>query len=154
MRSAKNIKYDNGTLCADLRRSHRYATNDWNNYVEKYFYEESCIYANETTKLINDNGKFKIDNNTQTYSHYMTYPKGSWQQLSVTRRKYFDKSIIEMETTYFPNTVCAYFLVNIDKVYLKALRMFHTIYHYNEDCIEYNSSDYLTVKNGKFVLNP
>lgn len=142
IRSAKNVRYTNNTLCADLRKS-KFRTNDYNSIYDMYGYDRSCIEipSDRKVKLVNKGGKFEIDQSTSgpDYSHTITYPRGSWVHSACW-------------ITYFPNSVCAYFLVDSTITYVKFYGKNLTTTHYNEDCIEYEENDYLIDDSGKFGI--
>ena len=83
------------------------------------------------------------------YSHEYTYPKGNWSEFAIQTYK-FSPSSIALRTTFFPNPVCAFFYLNKTTKFLKYFNSYHTTYYYNEDCIEYDIDDHLTVVDGKF----
>lgn len=140
IRSAKNIKYKDNFLCADLRVRH-FTTNDYHNIYHKFYYKNSCIKVqNEFVNLTNNNGEFEIEteNNNNIFSHELTFPRGSWAKTANW-------------VTYFPNAICAHFLVDTRKSYLKFSGAWATTHEYNEDCIEYTNDAYLVEQSGKFI---
>lgn len=149
IRSAKDIQYYDDALCANLR-TNKYNTNDYSRYITKYAYKQSCINITEPTRLMNNLGNFELETSELDYQHEYTYPGGNWNLYAICT--YLNiPSYIQMKTTYFPNAVCAFFHTDTVTTFLKAYGKNHTMYIYNEDCIEYDSNDYLTVVNGSFV---
>lgn len=151
IRSAKSIQYHNNQLCANLR-TYKYNTNDGSKYVKKYAYKHSCMnITDQTTRLMNNNGNFESETSNIDYSHTPTYPNGDWD-LFAQQTYEIMPSYIRLGITYFPNAVCAFFHTGTTTTFLKVGNYNHTTYFYNEDCIEYDTYDYLTVVNGEFVI--
>lgn len=141
IKSAKNINYKDNILCADLR-AHKFQTNDMNNMYDMYSYHTSCIKVNKnhTMQLLNHNGHFEVYETNEIFLHKLTFPKGSWHKAAYW-------------PTYFPNSVCAYFLTNTHTTYIKAYGESKTTNMYNEECFDYNEYDYIHTHKNKFY-NP
>ncbi len=154
-KSATEIVYENGTLCAKLLRAGQFNTNDATNLWYLYGSSRSCInvhiridddnhvrYVNDdnvSVCLKNNNGVF--ENETDISSCYKNYtymvPQGSWSR--------FAKSV-----TYYPNRVCAHFLKEYVEHYLLFFDSNIQIYKYNESCIDFEHDDRLVNFNGQF----
>jgi hypothetical protein len=125
IRSAKNMRFVKDTLCADLRTNKTEIHNEGDLTFEGFLYNRAC-YLTCYYPLGNENGYFGWDLTNRTYSHKMTYPKGSWIETA-------------QRITYFPNSVCAFFLDLNKNIYV-------------EDCIDYDENDFLVNENGKFAI--
>ena len=106
-----------------------------------YSYDKSCINARLSTpiQLMNDGGKFKVYETSKNYSHSLTYPMGSW----------YDNA---NWVTFFPNSVCVFYLKEVTSTFLEFYQYSHTVHNYVEICTEYEDKEYVHRHNMNFVI--
>lgn len=146
IRSAKNIKYRNGTLCADLR-ARTLNINTYNSYYTKYYYTQSCINISNSTRLMNVNGTFMKENNISkhTYAHTIRFPQ-------VSSNNIIGIMMNARNIEYFPNSICVEYFTHDLFVYLKFFNAYHLENNYREKCLEYEHDDILSYKGGELII--